>query len=68
MFSYILGVYTGYIQSISICSMLKAGTLQSIASIVLYSKIYSKITFKGACKNMVALFMSFLLRNECHST
>ena len=32
MFSYILVVYTGSIQSISICLMLKVGTLQSIAS------------------------------------
>ena len=46
MFSYILVVYTGSIQSISICLMLKAGTLQSIASSAILQNLFKNYFLK----------------------
>ena len=47
MFSYIVVVSTGYILLISICSMLKAGKLQSMASSAIFASLF-KNYFKGA--------------------
>ena len=46
MFSHILVVSTGYIMLLSICPMLKAGKLHSIASSAKYLKSYLKITLR----------------------
>ena len=47
MFRYILVVSTGYILLISICSVLKAGKMQSIASSALLTNLF-KNYFRGA--------------------
>ena len=47
MFSYYLVVSTGYILLISICAMLKAGKLNSIASSAILANLF-KNYFKGA--------------------
>ena len=47
MFSYILVVSTGYILLISICPMLKAGKMKSIASSAILANLF-KNYFKGA--------------------
>ena len=47
MSSYILVVSTGYILLISICSVLKAGKMQSIASSALLTNLF-KNYFRGA--------------------
>ena len=41
MFSYILVVSTGYILLISICPMLKAGKMNSIASSAIFANLFS---------------------------
>ena len=46
MFSHILVVSTGYILLLSICPMLKAGKLHSIASSAKYLESYLKITLR----------------------
>ena len=46
MFSYILVVSTGYILSISICPMFKAGKLPSTASSAILAKCYLKISLR----------------------
>ena len=40
MFSYILVVYTGYILLISICPMLKATKMESIASSAIFANLF----------------------------
>ena len=47
MFSYVLVVSTGCILSISICPMLKAGKMQSIASSAILANLFRNY-FKGA--------------------
>ena len=47
MFSYILVVSTGYILLISVCPMLKAGKMQSIARSAILANLF-KNCFKGA--------------------
>ena len=47
MFNYILIVSTGYILLISICPMLKAGKLHSVASSAILGNLF-KNCFKGA--------------------
>ena len=41
MFSYILVVSTGYILLISICPMLKAGKMNSIASSAIFANLFN---------------------------
>ena len=40
MFSFALVAFTGYILSISICTLLKAGKLRSIASIAILANLF----------------------------
>ena len=52
MFSYILVVYTGYILLISICPMLKATKMESIASSAIFANLFKNYF----SKNMVNFY------------
>ena len=52
MFSYILVVSTGYILLISICPMLKARKMKSIASSAIFANLFKNYF----SKNMVAFY------------
>ena len=48
MFSFALVAFTGYILSIFICTMLKAGKLRSIASIAILANLFKNLTYTEA--------------------
>ena len=61
MFSYILVVSTGYILLISICPMLKARKMKSIATSSIFANLFKNL----GCKNMVAFYMHIQNLIDC---
>ena len=66
MFSYILVVSAGYILLISICPMLKAGKLHSLASSAILANLFKTEAVAGRCSVKKGVLRNFAKRTGKH--